>query len=599
MQRWLLLFTVFVAGCGGGGGGGGSAARSLGDTCPGYPAGNLHYSTAWGTSPADASQVVTLYDAAGNAVYSEDLERTAGSELTIQQFPASVYELRSSLFKGPLASGQLLGVASVVVDMCGSGAGATVNVATTYATKAQSLRLSPAVTRLNQQQTKRFVATGAAGGGQVAFLPPGSVSWTTSGGVGTINSTGVFTAKAAGTGLVVGTVSALGLSANAQVTVDPFNPKKGKWTVLVYMNAANDLAPDSDLNINQMESVAGNTDVRFVVQWKESRIAFPSSTFDGVRRYLILPDTDPNTIHSQLVQDNIVDTQGNPLDMGSPQTMLDFINWGKTYYPADRYVLVIWNHGAGWKKTPDQGTRGFSYDDQYGTHIETWQLDQALGTNHFDIIGWDASLMQMLEVGYEMRSHADYIVGSEESPPAEGYPYDTVFQAFRDTPDAATSVLSKGFVDGMLNDPLYANRKITQSVLDASKLGSLASAVDGFGTVLFNNKSQIASVIQQIRNDGQRYSWNSSRYFYDIGDLCSRFMADGSVPAEVKTAAAAVQSAEQAAMVWEGHNAYSPGSTGISIDYSPGTTFQSYRSDYIQLKLAKDTYWDEFLGAAP
>ena len=47
-----------------------------------------------------------------------------------------------------------------------------------------------------------------------------------------------------------------------------------KWPVLVYINAANDLYQFSDLNMNQMEQVAGNNQVRFVVQWKQSTDLF-------------------------------------------------------------------------------------------------------------------------------------------------------------------------------------------------------------------------------------------------------------------------------------------------------------------------------------
>ena len=39
---------------------------------------------------------------------------------------------------------------------------------------------------------------------------------------------------------------------------------------------------------------------------------------------------------------------GADVDSGSPQTLVDFIRWSKAKAPADRYALIIWNHGSGW-----------------------------------------------------------------------------------------------------------------------------------------------------------------------------------------------------------------------------------------------------------
>ncbi|MBS1723500.1 MAG: hypothetical protein JSS66_11165 [Armatimonadetes bacterium] len=598
---FITVPLLLLAGCGGGGVAGNSG-RNLGDTCPGNPQGTITYSTTWGSTPSGASQVIQLRDAAGNLLRPDTLNRQGASSSSLPpiSFGAGVYELKVTLYPQPNATGTPLGETSVVVDLCG-GTPVDAQITTAAGVAVKTLTLNPISLRLNQQQTRRFVATPRTNQGVPGFLPVGSVHWSVLGGIGTINSTGVFTASTPGSGSVVGNVTSPPLNSSSPVTVDAFNPAHGKWTVLVFMNAANDLAPDSDLNMNQMEQVAGNPNVRFVVQWKESHAAFAGSTFEGVRRYLVKPDTDPNTINSELVQDNLVDGQGNALDMGNPQTLLDFITWGKQFYPADRYVLVLWNHGKGWQRSPNGGdrTRGFSFDDQYGTHIDTWQLSQALGSNTFDIVAWDASLMQMMEVNYELRGKAGFVAGSEESPPEQGYPYQDVFKAFRDTPDAPTATLSKGFVDGMLNNPLYAGLKITQSVIDTSKLNALASALDSLGTELFNNKGTMGTIINQVRNNAQSYSPNSLRYYRDIGDVCKLLKADAGTPASVKTAATAVETALAAAVVWEGHNSHSPNSNGLAIDFSPGGTFQSYRADYLQLKFAQDTFWDEFLGAAP
>lgn len=375
---------------------------------------------------------------------------------------------------------------------------------------------------------------------------------------------------------------------------------QAKWTLLVYMNAANDLYPDSDLNINQMESLPDRSDVNIIVQWKQSKDVFPGSSFDGVRRYKIRHDSDPSKVTSPVLASNLADSAGSALDMGSATTLRDFVDWGKANFPAQRTALIVWNHGNGWNKAPEGAlSRGVSYDDQYGSHIDTWQLRQALGSNSLDLVAWDASLMQMAEVAFELRTIARFIVGSEESPPAEGYPYDIVLKPFLSSPDASTPVLARGFVEGMTGYPLYANRKITQSVIDASRLEDVARSLSALGAALSSNRTPMAIVVSRARNNAQSYSPSLGRYYRDLADVCRILEADTATVDAVRMAAANVRIAVANAVVVEGHNSFSPGSHGLAIDFSPGNTFQSYADDYGKLQLAKDTLWDEFLSFAP
>ncbi len=35
-------------------------------------------------------------------------------------------------------------------------------------------------------------------------------------------------------------------------------------------------------------------------------------------------------------------------NMGDKQTLIDFVSWSKTNYPADHYALYFWGHGWNW-----------------------------------------------------------------------------------------------------------------------------------------------------------------------------------------------------------------------------------------------------------
>lgn len=554
------------------------------------------------------SQVLQVLDASGFLVTSDSLNRggAPNSNLLLSNLPAGVYQFVATLYSGSNASGSVVGESRSVVDLCAGGAGGTtVQRATAANVDPQTVVISPNSLKLVEQQTSTVIASAMRGTAYV-FIDPAALTLQVSGGVGTIAGQ-TFTATVKGSGSILAKLSSPKLSATAPVTITERIVTQGKWTVLVYMNAANDLHTFSELNMNQMEQVAGNSDVRFVVQWKQSKAFDPSSSFDGVKRYLVKSDTDPNVIRSEIVQDNLRELSGphagQALDMGNPQTLADFVAWGKANFPADRYVLILWNHGNGWLRSPtdDASTRGFSYDDQYSTSIQTWELSTALAGQHFDILSWDSSLMQMLEVAYEARGIADLVAGSEESPPGEGLPYHLVFKKFRDTPDATTAALSKGFVDGMLGFSPYVSRKITQSVLDTTKLSALAVATDDLATKMVANAGALSGVIPDVRASAQSYSPNFSgtRNYRDLYDVCLKLEADSRTPSVVKTSAANVRSKITAAIVHEGHNGNSANSHGISIDFSTGSVYAGFASDYQQLKFAQDTSWDSFLNQAP
>ena len=82
-------------------------------------------------------------------------------------------------------------------------------------------------------------------------------------------------------------------------------------------------------------------------------------------------------------------------------------------------------------------------------------------------------------------------------------------------------------------------------------------------------------------------------------DLCLKLEAEPGMSASVVNASVNVRAAVAAAIVWEGHNANSDGSYGLSIDFSPSSVFGADASYYAQMKFASATAWDEWLGIAP
>jgi len=553
----------------------------------------LVYTTDWTRNAqpgGGTSQRISLLDLQGKVVKSQIANMTVAAPQTyrVEGLPSGSYVLRVELFTQANLGGIKSGEFQAALDLAGE-----VPFNSVVGEAVDSVSVSPNNVTVQAPRSRTFYATPRSASGVATFAAANSFTWSVLGSVGTINQNGTLITDDPASGSVRARHNPTGSLGSAVVQVTAATIRTGKWTIFVFLNAANDLFAASTLNVNQMESVAGNPDVRFVLQWKQSTTKFSSSSFDGTRRVLVTPDAT-GTIVSDVVQN-----LGSGVDMGRPQTMKAFLDWAKKYYPADRYGLIVWNHGNGWRRAPS-GTRAVSYDDETGNAIQIWELKNGLSGHHFDFIAWDASLMQMMEVAYEVRSFTDYIVGSEESPPAEGYPYHRVFPAFRDNPDATTRDLTKNFVDGMLAEPAYISRKITQSVLESSKLPALATEVDNLAGVLMSQGAAVSGTVQTARSQAQSYSPSLSppRYFRDLIDLCEKMAALSSV-GSLDAACASVISAAQAAIVWEGHNGQSPGSRGIAIDFTPGTTFLSSATDYGLLRFGADTRWDDWMITAP
>lgn len=579
----LFLLVLTLINCGGSGG---TGTRPFG----------LIVATDWSRNgaagtPTGQSQVVTILNASGSAISNATLQNTSSTnDFVTFNLTSGVYTVRVRLYSGTNGSGTITGEFQRRISFNGSQ-----TIATRVGAAVQSLAVSPSTTNIVNGSGESFAAEGLDSASIPTFIAPGSVTWSVLGGIGNVQSNGVFTATTVGSGSIRASHTPSGLLGSSAVTISNNNPTRSKWTILVYMNAASDLQPFSVMNMNQLERVAQNNDVRFVVQWKQATIPVlsPNPTFEGTRRYLVKPE-NTNVIGSELIQD-----LGTSVDAGRTETLREFLRWGKQNYPADRYGLIMWSHGNGWRKTlngpPD---RAVSYDDSTGSAIQIWDFDAAFGTEQFEFLAWDASLMQMTEVAYEARNNSKYVIGSEESPPGEGYPYDLVFAPFRDNPDETTLNLTRNFVTATLNYPLYANRKITQSVVDTSKLGALAIAISDLGIALQANIGSLGTIIPNVRTNAQSYSPTSTRYYRDLKHLVD-LLEPQTTNATILSAITSVRLTHAAAVVWEGSNAQSPNSHGLSIDFTPGSVFAGSATNYARMKFAQDTQWNEFLAVAP
>jgi len=362
-----------------------------------------------------------------------------------------------------------------------------------------------------------------------------------------------------------------------------------KWTVLVFMNADNDLEMFGVQDLNEMELAPPSDQVATVVQFDRSPGYDTSQgNWTGSRRYLVQHDTDMGTIGSTLLE-----TMGD-VDMGNATTLRDFIAWGKAAYPAEHYLLVIWNHGSGWRSRTTAATRGVSFDDTSGTFIRTVDLPSALATDvPFDLIAWDASLMQMLEIAYQIRNNADYLVGSEESPPGEGYHYVDWLTPLVNNPSMTAAQL--GALIGQVTLNYYgAGSDITQSLIKTSELPALASAVDSFAASLIAHADSEKAALATARDTAEAFKFSEYKDLQHYAMLVKQHAASATLRASADVLIAQVSRAVLANY----HGSAHPNAYGISIFIPVPSAYPAWmQSMYVPLAFSQNTRWDDWLKA--
>ena len=145
----------------------------------------------------------------------------------------------------------------------------------------------------------------------------------------------------------------------------------------------------------------------------------------------------------------LVDDSLGQLDATAPETLADFIRWGAANYPADRYFLLFWDHGAG-------PVYGFGYDEHQPEDAELTvdEIQTAVkdGGVFFDVIGMDCCIMSSLELCCALYNYCDYMILSEDFESQYGWDYTGWLNALSGNTSIPTPELGRILVDDMVED---------------------------------------------------------------------------------------------------------------------------------------------------
>ena len=217
------------------------------------------------------------------------------------------------------------------------------------------------------------------------------------------------------------------------------NVREPQRTVLIYMAGENNLSAFADDDLAEIKagskSLADNQNLIVYVD-QSSKKPYMARVKNGVL-------TDSVSM--------------NETSTANPEVMEDVIRQVRSKYPAQSYGMVLWGHSSGWIITNDtirhSGTRAYGLDNypgQYWMNIPSMAraIANAMEQEKLAFILGDCCNFNSIEVAYELRNVAEYIIGSPAEIPDPGAPYQLI------VPDMFSS--SEGFYR-LIIDHYYNN----------------------------------------------------------------------------------------------------------------------------------------------
>ncbi|WP_084800098.1 clostripain-related cysteine peptidase [Bradyrhizobium sp. Ai1a-2] len=208
-------------------------------------------------------------------------------------------------------------------------------------------------------------------------------------------------------------------------------------------------------------------------------------------------------------------------DLGSLAALNDFLNWSVERYPAKKYMLVVWNHGQGWRfqmaadasirqmattrrlsrstlqdsraaseNVPHVGGyRAVSFDEETNSLWCMSDVQQSVEAvsrrlkRKLDVVGFDAGLTSSIETAYALQNFSTLMVGSEEREPAAGWDYASSFKLLTENPAMSPLELSNQLLAAY--QERYGDLEMTTlSVVELSRVEAAATAVSAFADAL-------------------------------------------------------------------------------------------------------------------
>jgi hypothetical protein len=353
----------------------------------------------------------------------------------------------------------------------------------------------------------------------------------------------------------------------------PPNPQKD-YTMLVYM-VGSDLESKhgcGTADIREMQNALQNTDglsekLNIVIQLggaKETAVSWSE-----------IPAFKSVSGGIEVESDSVSVLNTSSLNMGNSASLSNFINYGISAYPAEDYILVLWNHGGG-------PNGGYGIDENFNDTLYMDELKTAFEnseiTEKFKIIGFDACLMADLEVASIVDDYGEYMVAAQAPEPGSGWNYGWLSILAE---EKSTEEIGKHIVDTFKSSK-YSNRpEYTLSVLDLSKIDTVVSELSEVCS-----ETDFGALYRAIKKNR---TLNSKVFSKDLIDLYS-IVRQGSAFKDLRTSIEnAVVYSQPDGLNINGISIYLPGVTSKRTEDERRETVSAYQ------KIPFEDSWKRFV----
>ena len=249
---------------------------------------------------------------------------------------------------------------------------------------------------------------------------------------------------------------------------------KAEWTVMIYL-CGTDLESRwgmATYNLSEIAKTDPNDAVNVVIQT------------GGAKSWEAAKDELGLEISNEKIQRWTFDGNGYAMvdeqpdaNMADGRTLTDFIQWTAKNYPAEKYMLVGWDHGGG-------SMRGLILDELHnGAIMSLEDFGSALQNSgvHMEAIVLDTCLMASLETAQAVQDSASYLIAAEETVPGYGTSYEAWLQYLYDYPYISGKQFGRYFCDAVqtkyaeLNDDSNS-LFLTFSCIDLSRIDAGSEA---------------------------------------------------------------------------------------------------------------------------
>ena len=207
-------------------------------------------------------------------------------------------------------------------------------------------------------------------------------------------------------------------------------------------------------------------------------------------------------------------------NMADPNTLVDFINFSAKNFPADRYFLILWDHGGG-------SVNGYGHDEIFrGSPMSVATISQALKASgvKFDFVGFDACLMANAETAIAVEPYADYLLASEETEPGTGWYYTNWITALSRNTSMNTLDLSKQIIDDFIIQSARTSSrdKTSLSIVDLAEFdATVPTALRDFSVQLTNDiESDNYKPIAKARSVTKEFAQSTKIDQIDLVHFC-------------------------------------------------------------------------------